>query len=64
MTTEADITGRPPVFKPRPEPEEVQIPVEELCRPLSAKVMSRLSLARSDGYNGAMKSQRQQVRRY
>lgn len=66
MSTQADILGRPPVRK-RPSPNTditLEGPgFEELCKPLSAKVLPRSALAASNGEKGAMKQQRLEGRR-
>lgn len=51
MTAEIDILGRAPIMKPaasRDENPDDLPPFSVLCAPLSAKVVSRRSYARSD----------------
>ena len=66
MTDELDILGLPPLRKKQMLSEEILIEgpsFEELCKPISAKVMPARVLAMSKGITGAMKSQRIEGRR-
>lgn len=66
MTSQVDILGRPPIRKrPASNPDiTLEGPgFEELCKPLSAKVLPRAALAASNGEKGALKQQRREGRR-
>lgn len=46
MTTAADISGRPPIFKPRQDPPPVWgKTIEEMCQGVSAKVRPKRTFA-------------------
>ena len=66
MTDQTDILGRKPMRKAakgKSDQTEQGPSIEELCAPVSAKVIPKRVLAKSDGYLGAMKAQRMEGRR-
>jgi len=67
MSDQNDILGRKPMRKKsahKDDPVQIDGPsIEELCAPVSAKVIPKRVLAKSDGYLGAMKAQRMEGRR-
>jgi len=62
MTDESDILGRPPARKPPVEDYVISGPsFEELCRPVSAKVITRARMALTSEL-GAIQQQRRNIK--
>ena len=62
MTDESDILGRPPKRKPPVEKDGIDGPrFEELCKPLSAKVLTKARIALTSE-TGALLQQRRNIK--